>query len=209
MDQNWHQIPNEVKFGIRYLSAHFYPKRYMSRWVILKPLSIKFSERVGSYSPQQYQEELDHFTFFESYFSSEPLSEIELPVSYISFFDDLVEDFKSGDLDRVVTRFHLVTEGILATTGLNVLRSVGEQHNLPIFVDGIKHIIEDEARHINFGLSLINDKEFALKRLEELYPEAMKIVIDGQPYLKALMPFERITAMMEDLKRGKESRLKS
>lgn len=51
---------------------------------------------------------------------------MELPSSYIDFFDELMKDFESGDIQRIVTRFHLVTEGILATTGLNVLRNAGE-----------------------------------------------------------------------------------
>ncbi|ABP95475.1 MULTISPECIES: hypothetical protein [Metallosphaera] len=208
MDLNWNQIPEEVRFGIRYLSAHFYPKRYMSRWSILKPLSMKFVGNVRGYSPQQYQEELDHFEFFESYFRDDPLSEVELPSSYIDFFDELMKDFESGDIQRIVTRFHLVTEGILATTGLNVLRNAGERYGLTRFTQGIKHIIEDEARHINFGLSLVTDKTFALRRLNEIYPQAVKIVSDGRKHLEALTPFPDIVKMMEELRRAREVQLK-
>ncbi|MEM4080297.1 MAG: hypothetical protein QXY37_03140 [Metallosphaera sp.] len=208
MDSNWYQTPEEVRFGIRYLSAHFYPKAYMSRWSVLKPLSLSFVDKVREYSPRQYQEELDHFDFFERYFMREPLSEIKLPNSYIEFFDNLVKDFESGDVQAIATRFHLVTEGILATTGLNVLRTVGERYNLREFSSGIKHIIEDEARHINFGISLIRDRDFALRRLDELYPEAIKIVKDGEAYLSALTPFEDIMKMMDELKRARESNLR-
>lgn len=208
MDSNWNQIPEEVGFGIRYLSAHFYPKKYMARWSILRPLSMKFVGNVRGYSPQQYQEELEHFDFFDSYFRDEPLSEIELPGSYITFFDELTKDFESGDIQRIVTRFHLVTEGILATTGLNILRSVGERYGLTQFTRGIKRIIEDEARHINFGLGLITDKGFALRRLNEIYPEAVKIVSDGRVHLEALTPFNEIMNMMEELRRARETRLK-
>jgi ribonucleoside-diphosphate reductase beta chain len=207
MDRNWYELPNEVRFGIRYLSAHFYPKRYMERWSVLKPLSVKLADQVKEYSPQQVQEELDHFQFFDLYFRDEPLSQIELPSSYIKFFDDLVEDFQSGELERIVTRFHLVTEGILATTGLDVLRRAGEKYSLPQFVTGIRHIIEDEARHINFGISLVTSKEYAVKRIEELYPQAKRIVEDGKEKLDHLVPFQEILEEMEELKRGRIYRL--
>ncbi len=207
MDRNWDNLPQEVRYGIRYLSAHFYPERYMKRWEVLKPLSYKASEKVKGYSPQQVQEELDHFDFFQSYFRDEPLREIELPQSYIEFFDDLVKDFESGELCRIVTRFHLVTEGILATTGLDVLRRAGERFSLPEFTKGIRHIIEDEARHINFGISLISSPEYAIKRVEELYPSARKIVEDGREKLDPLVPFEEIMNEMEELKRGRIYRL--
>ncbi len=207
MDRNWYELPKEVRFGIRYLSAHFYPQRYMSRWEVLRPLSMKASERVKGYSPQQVQEEIDHFNFFESYFRGEPLSEIELPESYINFFDNLVEDFKSGDLCRIVTRFHMVTEGILATTGLDVLRRAGEKYSLQTFLTGIRHIIEDEARHINFGASLVSSPEYAVKRIETLYPDARRIVEDGRDKLDPLVPFDEILNEMETLKRGRIYRL--
>lgn len=71
------------------------------------------------------------------------------------------------------------------------------------FTQGIKHIIEDEARHINFGLSLVTDKTFALRRLNEIYPQAVKIVSDGRKHLEALTPFPDIVKMMEELRRAR------
>ncbi|QKQ99076.1 hypothetical protein GWK48_00505 [Metallosphaera tengchongensis] len=208
MDSNWGSVPSEVRFGIRYLSAHFYPRKYMSRWGVLKPLSVKFVGKVMGYSPQQYQEELQHFDFFERYFKGEPL-DLELPESYIRFFDNLTEDFKSGDVQRIVTRFHMVTEGVLATTGLHLLREAGERYGLKEFTAGIRRIVEDEARHINFGLSLVTDREYAVKRIEELYPEALQIVLDGKETLSSLAPFEEILGMMEELKRARLAKVMS
>jgi ribonucleoside-diphosphate reductase beta chain len=48
---------------------------------------------------------------------------------------------------------------------------VSRKYNLKQFNEGI---IEDEARHVNFGFSLINDKEYAIKRIEELFPFSCK-----------------------------------
>ncbi|NON63133.1 hypothetical protein HLB03_10575 [Acidianus sp. DSM 29099] len=207
MDKNLLSLDLRTVEGIRYLSAHFYPRRYMERWKEIGSLSLEMASQVLGYSLQQYKEEIEHFSFFESYFP-DSLKEVELPDSYISFFDKLMEDFRSGELQRVITRFHLVTEGILADLGLTILNDSSRRLGLKEFNDGIKRIIADEARHFKFGLSLISDKSYAVKRVEEIFPEAMRIVMDGKEELSYLgYEEEKLRDMMEKLRKARVNQL--
>ncbi|WP_253823115.1 hypothetical protein [Acidianus sp. RZ1] len=179
----------------------------MERWKEIGSLSLEMASQVLGYSLQQYKEEIEHFSFFESYFP-DSLKEVELPDSYISFFDKLMEDFRSGELQRVITRFHLVTEGILADLGLTILNDSSRRLGLKEFNDGIKRIIADEARHFKFGLSLISDKSYAVKRVEEIFPEAMRIVMDGKEELSYLgYEEEKLRDMMEKLRKARVNQL--
>jgi len=46
-----------------------------------------------------------------------------------------------------------------------------------------------------------------VKRIEELYPQAKRIVEDGKEKLDHLVPFHEILEEMEELKRGRIYRL--
>ena len=205
MEPNWYKTPQEIREGIRYLSAHFYPEGIMNRWSELKKLSFNAAKLIKNYSLQQVIEEIEHFDFFREYFSEEPLKTVKLPDSYIKLFDGLVEDFKSDKWkENVATRFHMVTEGILATVGLKILNEVSRKYELTEFNKGIKNIIEDEARHVNFGYSLIDDKEYAVKRIEELFPLAVQIVKDGKDKIEPLgYNISDLISLMEELKRAR------
>ena len=78
MDKNWFSTPREIREGIKYLSAHFYPVSIMDRWSILKKLSFEKAKIIASYSLQQVIEELEHFDFFKEYFREDPLSSVQL-----------------------------------------------------------------------------------------------------------------------------------
>ncbi|PVU76667.1 hypothetical protein DDW13_02480 [Acidianus hospitalis] len=209
MDSNWTNTPVEIREGIRYLSAHFYPEGIMERWSELKKLSFNAAKMIKLYSLQQVIEEIEHFDFFRDYFKEEPLKDVKLPESYIELFDGLVEDFKTPKWkDNVATRFHMITEGILATVGLRILNEVSRKYNLKQFNEGIKVIIEDEARHVNFGFSLIDDKEYAIKRIEELFPLAVRIVKDGKEKIEPLgYSLDELIGLMEELKNARIEKL--
>ena len=211
MDSNWKNIPVEVRDGIRYLSAHFYPEGLMDRWKELKKLAFNASKLVKNYSLQQVIEEIEHFDFFKEYFKEEPLKDVILPQSYIELFDGLVEDFKTPNWkDNVATRFHMITEGVLATVGLKILNETSRKYNLKQFNEGIKVIIADEARHINFGYSLIENKEYAVKRIEELFPLAVRIVKDGKDKIEPMgYNISEVIGLMEELKRARIEKILS
>ncbi|ARM76791.1 hypothetical protein [Acidianus manzaensis] len=209
MDSNWYSCYKNVREGIRYLSAQFYPEKIMNRWSELKRLSFNAAKIVKLYSPQQVIEEIEHFDFFKEYFKDDPLNTVDLPQSYIKLFDGLVEDFKTSNWrDNVATRFHMITEGILATVGLKILNEVSAKNNLKQFNQGIKTIIEDEARHVNFGFSLIQNKEYAVKRIEELYPLAIQIVHEGKDKIEPLgYSMTELEKLMEELKKARIKRI--
>ncbi|MCQ4447868.1 MAG: hypothetical protein NO076_01300 [Sulfolobales archaeon] len=211
MDANWKQVPIEVREGIRYLSAHFYPESLMGRWSELKRLAFSSAKMVKQYSLQQVIEELEHFDFFREYFKEEPLSNVKLPQSYIELFDGLVEDFKSPNWkDRVAARFHMITEGVLATVGLKILNETSRKYGLNKFNEGIRVIIEDEARHVNFGFSLIEDKEYVMRRVEELFPLAVRIVKEGKEKIEPLgYSVDELIGLMEELKRARLEKIKA
>ena len=211
MDKNWFSTPKEIREGIKYLSAHFYPVSIMNRWEVLKKFSFEKAKLIQNYSLQQVIEEMEHFDFFKEYFKDDPLNDIMLPPSYIKLFDGLVEDFMSTKWrENVATRFHMITEGILATVGLKILNETSRKFNLSEFNEGIKRIIEDEARHVNFGFSLIEDKEYAAKRVEELFPLAVQIVKEGKEKIEPLgYSIDELIALMEELKNARISRILS
>lgn len=209
MDKNWFSTPTEIREGIKYLSAHFYPVSLMDRWRVLRKFSFEKAKIITNYSLQQVIEELEHFDFFNDYFKEDPLTTVKLPDSYIKLFDGLVEDFQSERWkENVATRFHMITEGVLATVGLKILNETSRRYELKEFNEGIKRIIEDEARHVNFGFSLIEDKEYAVKRVEELFPLAVQIVMDGKDKIEPLgYKMDDLISLMKELKTARINKI--
>ena len=108
----------------------------------------------------------------------------------------------------MATRFHMITEGVLATVGLKILNETSRRYDLKEFNEGIRRIIEDEARHVNFGFSLIEDKDYAVKRIEELFPLAVQIVKEGKEKIEPLgYRIDDLIALMEDLKDARIKRI--
>ncbi|MBW9140416.1 MAG: hypothetical protein K1T65_01655 [Candidatus Aramenus sp.] len=211
MEETWYSLPKEIREGIRYVSAMFYPEGLMPRWKEMRPMVFSLSKQVKGYSLQQVIEELEHFDFFREYFKEEPLSDVKLPASYVKLFDGLVEDLNSPRfLDDVATRFHVITEGVLATVGLKILNETSRKYGLVKFNEGVKNIIEDEARHVNYGLSLIQDPEYAVRRVEELYPLAVQIMKDSREKLEPMgYSLKELLELMEELKRARIEKIKA
>jgi len=155
----------------------------MTRWKEMRGLSLRLAQLVRLYSLTQVMEEIDHFEFFRKYFEKDPLN-FDLPESYITWFDDILESLRRGDVEEIAVRFHMLTEGVLATVGLSILRK--ESSDLPEFNSGIRKIIEDEARHVNFGFQLIRDKTRAIDIIQEFCPRAEPIIMDGMSYIEPM-----------------------
>jgi ribonucleoside-diphosphate reductase beta chain len=207
MDSNWFSLKIERRNGIKYISENFYPEKYMKRWETLKQLSLNLSEIVKGYSITQISEEIEHFNFFKNYFQEDPLN-FELPESYLKWFDELLESFKLGKIDDIAVRFHMLTEGVLATVGLNILNE--QSTDLTEFNSNIKRLIMDEARHINYGFQLIKNREYAIMKIDELYPSAEKIIKDGMGFLEPLgYSWKELRDEMEKLKNSRIYKLKT
>ncbi|WP_246252932.1 hypothetical protein [Acidianus brierleyi] len=206
MDSNWFSISQEKRTAIKYISENFYPAKYMNRWRDFKEISYKLSEIVKLYSSTQITEEIEHFEFFKQYFNEDTL-DLPLPESYIKWFDSMLLAFRHGNIDEIASRFHMITEGILATVGLKILNETSME--LPEFNFNIKKIIEDEARHINFGFQIIMNPNYAVNRIEELYPYAEDIIKDGMKYLEPIgYSWYDLRKLMLELKEARINKLK-
>ncbi|WFB09334.1 AMP-binding protein [Streptomyces sp. LX-29] len=54
---------------------------------------------------------------------------------------------------RALTYYHLITEGVLATTTLRTTRALARRFGLHALDDGLTHVTRDESRHVAFGLA--------------------------------------------------------
>ena len=90
-----------------------------------------------------------------------------LTAAWNTVFDDGLRDVaariqaKPDDLDLFVegiTTYHLVIEGLLATTGQKFIRDYLLEHGLyPGFCEGFGLVERDEHRHIAFGMRFLKD----------------------------------------------------
>ena len=83
-----------------------------------------------------------------------------------------------------ITVYHLIIEGVLATTGQRTILDYSEGHSLyPGFCKGFGLVEQDEHRHIAFGVRFLRDAvaddpargEIVLRRVRELVPKAMHV----------------------------------
>jgi ribonucleoside-diphosphate reductase beta chain len=92
-----------------------------------------------------------------------------------------------GDVDTFVegiTTYHLIIEGVLATTGQRIILDYLERHGLyPGFQKGFGLVEQDEHRHIAFGVRYLRDAvaedpsrgEIVVRRVRELVPKAVHV----------------------------------
>ena len=89
-----------------------------------------------------------------------------------------------------ITVYHLIIEGVLATTGQRTILDYSERHSLyPGFCKGFNLVEQDEHRHIAFGVRFLRDAvaddpsrgELITRRVEELVPKACHVFVP--PYV--------------------------
>ncbi len=89
-----------------------------------------------------------------------------------------------------ITVYHLVIEGVLATTGQRTILDYSERHSLyPGFCRGFNLVEQDEHRHIAFGVRFLRDAvaddpsrgAIITRRVEELVPKACHVFVP--PYV--------------------------
>jgi ribonucleoside-diphosphate reductase beta chain len=95
-----------------------------------------------------------------------------------------------------ITVYHLIIEGVLATTGQRTILDYSERHSLyPGFCQGFNLVEQDEHRHIAFGVRFLRDAvaddpargEIVLRRVEELVPKACHVFVP--PYVDSAADF--------------------
>jgi ribonucleoside-diphosphate reductase beta chain len=95
-----------------------------------------------------------------------------------------------------ITVYHLIIEGVLATTGQRTILDYTEKHSLyPGFCKGFNLVEQDEHRHIAFGVRFLRDAvaddpsrgEIVMRRVEELVPKACYVFVP--PYVDSASDF--------------------
>jgi ribonucleoside-diphosphate reductase beta chain len=85
-----------------------------------------------------------------------------------------------------ITTYHLIIEGVLATTGQRMILDYSEKHGLyPGFCKGFGLVEQDEHRHIAFGVRFLRDAvaddpahgEIIMRKVEELVPKACHVFV--------------------------------
>ena len=95
-----------------------------------------------------------------------------------------------------ITVYHLIIEGVLATTGQRTILDYAERHSLyPGFCQGFNLVEQDEHRHIAFGVRFLRDAvaddpsrgDIVMRRVEELVPKACHVFVP--PYVDSAEDF--------------------
>lgn len=158
----------------------------------------------------QLFEEAKHVEFFDRWFGQVVGAGVDFALyqgdAYRALFytelpqalDRLLTDTSTEAQVEAVATYHMIVEGVLAETGYYaVARSLGERGLLPGLVEGMRLIQRDEARHIAFGIALLERLVSAEPRLaavlddrlNHLLPLALDIIGEAfQPYGDAI-PF--------------------
>jgi ribonucleoside-diphosphate reductase beta chain len=118
----------------------------------------------------------------------------DLNPAFIEMFDGVLVDWgrrlveDPRDIEAkvdFVTLYHMIIEGTLALTGQWFLTEYMERHDiLPGWVEGFRHISQDEHRHVAYGTWFLREKakdaalkERIIERLAELIPLATAVLV--------------------------------
>jgi ribonucleoside-diphosphate reductase beta chain len=118
----------------------------------------------------------------------------DLNPAFIEMFDGVLVDWGRRLIDDpsdieakvdFVTLYHMIIEGTLALTGQWFLTEYMERHDiLPGWVEGFRHISQDEHRHVAYGTWFLREKasdpalkERIIERLAELIPLATAVLV--------------------------------
>jgi ribonucleoside-diphosphate reductase beta chain len=97
----------------------------------------------------------------------------ELPTA----LDRLLTDTSTEAQVDAIATYHMIVEGVLAETGYYSLsRAVGKRGQLRGLVQGMQLVQRDEARHIAFGIGL-------LERLIGAEPRLMEVLVERMNHL--------------------------
>lgn len=175
----------------------------------LAPLLVALRRQGGYLAEEMFLtaqlfEESRHFEFFDRWFDEVLGYELDVasklgPLYREIFYHDLPaalnrlqHDTSPAAIAEAVVTYHMIVEGVLAETGYHsVLGSLQENQVLLGLAEGMTLIKRDEARHVAFGVYLLqrlvseDAKLWAVieARLNYLLPKALGVVTE------ALAPF--------------------
>ncbi|MBI3659014.1 ribonucleotide-diphosphate reductase subunit beta [Candidatus Acetothermia bacterium] len=158
----------------------------------------------------QLFEEAKHLEWFDRWFDEVVGKPFEmrsfLGDSYRKIFDQelprvlnkLLTDHSPRAQAEAVVTYHMIIEGVLAETGYHGFsRALKEKNLMPGLVAGIRYVQQDEARHIAFGIYLLQrlvrqDRaiwDVIQHRLNELLPVATELIQESFDFYDGQMPF--------------------
>ena len=174
----------------------------------------------------QLFEEAKHVEFFDRWLSEVVVTPVDLAPYRGEAYRTLFDVELPTALDRLLTdpsahaqviavaTYHMSVEGVLAETGYYIVgQAMGARGVTPGLVQGMQLIQRDEARHIAFGISLLErliGREPALmdaltERMDTLLPITLDIIGDAfAPYGDAI-PFGLVPAQLIEYAAGQFS----
>jgi ribonucleoside-diphosphate reductase beta chain len=158
----------------------------------------------------QLFEEAKHVEWFDRWFDEVVKRPVEMS-SFLGeryraiFYDELpkalnrlLTDHSLQAQAEAVATYHMIIEGVLAETGYHgFVRALKERNLMPGLVTGIRYVQQDEARHIAFGIYLLQRlvrEDRALwdviqQRLNALLPVVIGLIQDIFSRYGNQMPF--------------------
>jgi ribonucleoside-diphosphate reductase beta chain len=206
--EQWATTPSEAQRNTAWSLGAFYIGEERVTADLAPFLVAAPSGEVEAFLATQLVDEARHAVFFDR-FGAEvmaldaddlrgrmlELQELMLPPWFDTFDDGLravADRIKASpdDLDLFVegiTTYHLIIEGVLATTGQRMILKYTEDHGLyPGFVKGFSLVEQDEHRHIAFGVRFLRDAvaddparhgATIRRTVEELVPRAAHVFV--------------------------------
>ena len=215
--EHWLASPREAQENMLWSLGSFYIGEERVTADLAPFVRAAPSGEIEAFLSTQLVDEARHAVFFDRY-GAEVLAldaddlrgrmlEIQslmLPAWY-EVFDNGLRDIadriqaKPDDFNLFVegiTVYHLIIEGVLATTGQRTILDYTERHSLyPGFCQGFNLVEQDEHRHIAFGVRFLRDAvaddpsrgEIIMRRVEELVPKAAHVFVP--PYVDSASDF--------------------
>jgi ribonucleoside-diphosphate reductase beta chain len=203
--QHWAVTPREAQENTTWSLGSFYIGEERVTADLAPFLLAAPSGEVEAFLATQLVDEARHAVFFDRFgaevmaLDSQDLRGRMLEVqqlmqpAWFEVFDDGLRDVaerikaRPGDLGLFVegiTTYHMVIEGVLATTGQRFILKYVEDHDLyPGFQKGFGLVEQDEHRHIAFGVRFLRDAvesdpryaEIVERTVERLVPPAVHV----------------------------------
>src|SRR5256714_63105 len=206
--EQWVTTPREAQENTAWSLGSFYIGEERVTADLAPFLLAAPSGEVEVFLATQLVDEARHAAFFDR-FSAEVMAlesddlrtrmrelEAMMMPPWFETFDDGLRDVANrikaspDDLDLFVegiTTYHLIIEGVLATTGQRMILKYTEDHGLyPGFQKGFSLVEQDEHRHIAFGVRFLRDAGqpdparhggTIQRTVEELVPRAAHVFV--------------------------------
>jgi ribonucleoside-diphosphate reductase beta chain len=215
--EQWLASPTEAQENLLWSLGSFYIGEERVAADLAPFVQAAPSGEIEAFLSTQLVDEARHAVFFDRYGAEvlaldaddlrgrmQQIQAMMLPAWYDVFDGGLREvaqriQASPDDFDLFVdgiTVYHLIIEGVLATTGQRSILDYSNRHGLyPGFCEGFGLVEQDEHRHIAFGVRFLRDAvaddpargEIVMRRVEELVPKAMHVFCP--PYVDSAADF--------------------